>query len=210
MARQVVYAITFKKKDTDDPGEEIEQEIPFLKQYTVFCADQCEGCPSTSTSWRACRRRSWNASSRRSGFSATPRPKSATAGTRPITPSRRTYVQLPPFETFRDAESHAATLAHELTHWTRHPSRLEPRRLRPQTMGRRRLRDGRACCRAWLSAFLCADLAITPEVREDHAELHRPLAQGPERRQAGHLHRRQPRQQGGRLPARSATPQSVA
>lgn len=26
--------------------------------------------------------------------------------------------------TFRDAESHAATLAHELTHWTRHPSRL--------------------------------------------------------------------------------------
>ena len=34
------------------------------------------------------------------------------------------YVRMPPFETFRDAESHAATLAHELTHWTRHTSRL--------------------------------------------------------------------------------------
>ena len=35
------------------------------------------------------------------------------------------YIQLPPFETFRDAESHAATLAHELTHWTKHASRLD-------------------------------------------------------------------------------------
>ena len=32
---------------------------------------------------------------------------------------------MPPFETILDAESHAATLAHELTHRTRHPSRLD-------------------------------------------------------------------------------------
>ena len=29
-------------------------------------------------------------------------------------------VQMPPFESFRDAESFYATLAHEATHWTRH------------------------------------------------------------------------------------------
>ncbi|HTZ01401.1 MAG TPA: zincin-like metallopeptidase domain-containing protein, partial [Xanthobacteraceae bacterium] len=34
------------------------------------------------------------------------------------------YVQMPPFETFHDAESHAATLAHEITHWTKHGKRL--------------------------------------------------------------------------------------
>ena len=34
-------------------------------------------------------------------------------------------VRMPPFETFRDAESHSATLAHELAHWTRHKSRLD-------------------------------------------------------------------------------------
>jgi Zincin-like metallopeptidase len=34
------------------------------------------------------------------------------------------YVQMPPFESFHDAESHAATLAHELTHWTKHGKRL--------------------------------------------------------------------------------------
>lgn len=34
------------------------------------------------------------------------------------------YVHMPPFETFIDAESHAATLAHELIHWPRYPSSL--------------------------------------------------------------------------------------
>ena len=30
------------------------------------------------------------------------------------------FVQMPPFEAFRDAESYYAALAHECTHWTRH------------------------------------------------------------------------------------------
>ena len=29
-----------------------------------------------------------------------------------------------PIEAFQDAESYYATLAHEMTYWTRHPSRL--------------------------------------------------------------------------------------
>jgi antirestriction protein ArdC len=35
------------------------------------------------------------------------------------------YVQLPPFEAFRDAESYYATMAHEYVHLTKHPSRLD-------------------------------------------------------------------------------------
>ena len=31
-------------------------------------------------------------------------------------------IQLPVPEAFRDAESYAATKAHELTHWTKHPA----------------------------------------------------------------------------------------
>jgi antirestriction protein ArdC len=34
-------------------------------------------------------------------------------------------IQITPFESFRDAENYYATLAHETTHWTRHPSRLD-------------------------------------------------------------------------------------
>lgn len=77
------------------------------------------------------------------------------------------YVRMPPFETFRDAESHAATLAHELTHWTRHPSRLN------RDFGRKKFADEGYAMEELVaelgSAFLCADLQITPEVREDHA-----------------------------------------
>ncbi len=31
---------------------------------------------------------------------------------------------MPPFEAFCNAESYYATLAHESTHWTKHPSRM--------------------------------------------------------------------------------------
>jgi antirestriction protein ArdC len=77
------------------------------------------------------------------------------------------YVQMPPFKCFRDAESHAATLAHELTHWTRHSSRLN------REFGRKRWGDEGYAMEELVAelgaAFLCADLSITPEVREDHA-----------------------------------------
>jgi antirestriction protein ArdC len=77
------------------------------------------------------------------------------------------YVQMPPFETFRDAESHAATLAHELTHWTKHERRLD------RDMGRVRWGDEGYAKEELVAelgaAFICADLEITPEVQADHA-----------------------------------------
>lgn len=75
------------------------------------------------------------------------------------------HIQMLPFEVFPDAESYYATLAHETTHWTRHPSRLE------LDVGRKRWGD-EGYAREELvaergSAFLAADLGLTPEVRED-------------------------------------------
>ncbi len=74
---------------------------------------------------------------------------------------------MPPYETFCDIESHAATLAHELTHWTRHKSRLD------RDLGRKKYGDAGYAMEELVaelgSAFLCADLKITPEIRDDHA-----------------------------------------
>jgi antirestriction protein ArdC len=74
---------------------------------------------------------------------------------------------LSPFETFQDAESYAATLAHELTHWTKHGKRLA------RDMGRVKWGDEGYAKEELVAelgaAFLCADLGITPEVRPDHA-----------------------------------------
>ena len=77
------------------------------------------------------------------------------------------HVQLPPFESFRDAESYYATLAHETTHWTRNPSRLN------REFGRKHWDDEGYAMEELVaelgSAFLSADLELTPELRDDHA-----------------------------------------
>jgi antirestriction protein ArdC len=69
-------------------------------------------------------------------------------------------IQLPVPEAFRDAESYAATKAHELTHWTKHPSRLD------RDFGGTRFGDAGYAREELVAelgaAFLCADLGITP------------------------------------------------
>lgn len=76
------------------------------------------------------------------------------------------FVQMPPRESFVDAESYCATLVHELTHWTSHPTRLA------RELGKR-FGDQAYAAEELIaemgSAFLCADLGITPETRDDHA-----------------------------------------
>jgi antirestriction protein ArdC len=88
-------------------------------------------------------------------------------GTRAYYAEGADYVQMPPFETFRDAESYAATLAHEVMHWTKHETRLA------RDFGRVRHGDEGYAKEELVaelgSAFLGADLELTPEVREDHA-----------------------------------------
>jgi antirestriction protein ArdC len=72
---------------------------------------------------------------------------------------------------FRDAESYYAVRAHETIHWTRHCSRLD------REFGRKRFGDEGYAMEELVaelvaelgSAFLSADLELTPEVREDHA-----------------------------------------
>ncbi|MBE0613791.1 MAG: antirestriction protein, partial [Burkholderiales bacterium] len=75
-------------------------------------------------------------------------------------------IQLPPPEAFKDAGSYAATKAHELTHWTAHPRRCD------RVLGKR-FGDHAYAAEELIAelgaAFLCADLGITPEPREDHA-----------------------------------------
>ena len=79
----------------------------------------------------------------------------------------RDIVQMPELNHFRDAESYYATLAHEMTHWTRHSSRLD------RDLGRKRFADAGYAMEELVAeigaAFLCADLGITPETRDDHA-----------------------------------------
>lgn len=164
----VVYADRITRTATDTKGEEVEKSVPFLKGYTVFNAEQCYGLPAHYTT-----RAEAPALPLAQRIDAADRFFTATGadirhgGTRAYYAEGADFVQMPPFETFQDAESHAATLAHELTHWTKHPKRLA------RDMGRIKWGDegyAREELVAELgAAFLCADLGITPDVRPDHA-----------------------------------------
>jgi antirestriction protein ArdC len=164
----VVYANRITRTETDEKGAEQIREIPFLKGYTVFNAEQCEGLPAQYSAKAEPPALPPAARIERADrFFAATCAEIRYGGTRAYYAEGPDYVQMPPFETFRDAESFAATEAHELIHWTKHERRLA------RDMGRIRWGDegyAREELVAELgSAFLCADLEITPEVREDHA-----------------------------------------
>jgi antirestriction protein ArdC len=42
----VVYADKITRTETNASGEDVEQEIPFMKGYTVFNCEQIEGLPA--------------------------------------------------------------------------------------------------------------------------------------------------------------------
>jgi antirestriction protein ArdC len=164
----VVYADRIKRTETDAKGEQAEHEIPFLKGYTVFNVEQCENLPAKYTG--RIEQPILSPMERLEGadrFFAATGADIRHGGTRAYYAEGSDFVQMPPFETFCDAESYAATLAHELTHWTKHDKRLA------RDMGRTKWGDegyAREELVAELgSAFLCADLGITPETRAGHA-----------------------------------------
>jgi antirestriction protein ArdC len=164
----VVYANSITGTEADDQGEETEREIHYLKGYTVFNVEQIDGVPehyygtpevqNTTPVERI---------AYAEAFFAATKADIRYRGDRAFYSNDGDYIQMPVIEAFRDAESFYATLAHESTHWTKYPSRLD------RSFGRKSWGDvgyAREELVAELaSAFLCADLGITPEVRDDHA-----------------------------------------
>ena len=163
----VVYASTFRKTETNDAGEESEAEIPFLKEYAVFNAEQCEGLPERFYAMKEEPNSTIERIAHADEFFRNTGARIEEGGNQAFYRISDDVVRMPKLETFRDAESHAATLAHELTHWTRHSSRLD------RDLGRKRFGDAGYAMEELVaelgSAYLCADLSITPEDREDHA-----------------------------------------
>ncbi|HEX3885379.1 MAG TPA: zincin-like metallopeptidase domain-containing protein [Stellaceae bacterium] len=163
----VVYANRITRTETGDQGEEIAREIPFLKGYTVFNAEQIDNLPPHFTAPAAPTLDPVTHIAHAEGFFATTGADIRHGGNQAYYVPSRDFVQMPPFETFKDAESYYATLAHECTHWTRHEKRLY------RDFGRKRWGDEGYAAEELVaelgSAFLCADLALTPEPRADHA-----------------------------------------
>lgn len=163
----VVYANTITRTEENSDGEEVEHAIPFMKGYNVFNVEQIDGLPSHYYQLAEPVLDPVERIDHAESFFAATKADIRHGGNQAYYAIGSDRIQLPPFESFRDAESYYATLAHETTHWTRHPSRLD------RDFGRKRWGDEGYAQEELVaelgSAFLCADLGITPEVRDDHA-----------------------------------------
>jgi len=164
----VVYADSITRKETDGKtGDEIEREIPFLQGYIVFNVEQIEGLPEIFYAKAAPTRDPVARIEHAENFFGSMGATIRHGGNQAYYAQELDYVQMPAFEAFRDAESYYSTLAHELTHWTKHPQRLD------RDFGRKSWGDegySREELVAELgSAFLCADFELCQEPREENA-----------------------------------------
>ena len=164
----VVYAGTVTRMELNEQtGEESERGIPFLKSYSVFNADQIEGLPARFIKPPVVILDNSQRIEQVDQFVARTGAAVRNGGTMAFYQLERDMVQMPDFQAFREPEGYYATLLHELTHWTRHESRLD------RSFGRERWGDEGYAAEELVAelgaAFLCADLQITPTVRKDHA-----------------------------------------
>ncbi|TBC69655.1 ArdC family protein [Rhizobium ruizarguesonis] len=164
----VVFASSFIRTETTETGTEIEQDIPFLKTYTVFNTDQIAGlngrfdeiAPGGDPMSRI---------GDAGRFFANTGALIRHGGTAAYYAAQRDYIQMPCLDAFRDDAAYVAILSHEMTHWTGAPRRLDRDLSRYAKDRSDRARE--ELIAELGSAFLCADLGIVPELepRPDHA-----------------------------------------
>src|SRR5271154_3487525 len=164
----VVYANSITRTEHDDKtGEDAEREIPYLKGYTVFNVEQIDGLPEIYHAKAVPTLDPVPRIERVEKFFAAMNATIKHGGNRAYYTQELDYVQMPDFVAFKDAESYYATLAHELTHWTKHPARLA------RDLGRKSWGDSGYAAEELVaelgSAFVCADHNLPQESREENA-----------------------------------------
>jgi antirestriction protein ArdC len=163
----VVYANAITRTEEGDNGEETEREIHYMKGYTVFNVEQIEGLPGEYYGKPEVQLTPVERIAHAEEFFQATKADIRYRGDRAYYSQDGDYIQMPVIEAFRDAESFYATLAHESAHWTKHPARLDRSFNRKSWGDEGYAREELVAELA--SAFLCADLGLTPEVRDDHA-----------------------------------------
>lgn len=163
----VVYAGALTKTEANDNGEEQEREIRFLKGYSVFNVEQIEGLPAHYTATHPETLNEDERDDRAETFFAATGADIRHGGNSAHYAPGPDYVQMPEFSSFKDAGAYYATLAHECTHWTRHPTRLD------RDLGRKSWGDAGYAMEELVAelgaAFLCADLGLDPRIEDNHA-----------------------------------------
>jgi len=125
---QVVFWKMLRREEEID-GEKSVKTFPMLRLYTLFNVEQCDidlgQAEDRAVLPEVERDAVLEDFLRQTGANIRP------GGTRAAFSPVLDYIMIPRPETFCDTGAYYATLLHELTHWTGHPSRLD------RTFGRR-------------------------------------------------------------------------
>lgn len=165
-AAKVVYFNRVSREIETDNGEREEVEIPFLKAYAVFNAEQIDGLPDKYQRKPLPREEAPSPIPAAEDFFARVGVEIRHGGDRAYCSRATGHIQMPHLADFVDAESYYATLAHETVHWSGHEGRLD------REFGKR-FGDQAYAAEELVAeigaAFLAADLGLYVEPREDHA-----------------------------------------
>lgn len=163
----VCYADRFTPKGEEERARDEDREVrqvAFLKRFTVFNVDQCDGLPEALTQvpeLPAERETIPHAEALIAATGADVR----IGGSEAFYSPSADFVQVPPQQAYREQINWYRTVLHELGHWTGHGSRLR----RDFSGGFGSALYAREELVAELaSAFVCASLSIRPTVR--HAD----------------------------------------
>lgn len=148
-------------------GETGEQVIPFLKSYLVFNTDEIDGLPAQYYGVAPVIARDPIARIEHADtFIANTGAVIHHGGGRAYYRRSTDEIHLPDFDKFSTAAGYYGTTLHELAHWTGAEKRLD--RIKGKVFADPNYAFEELVAEL-SAAYLCADLAITTEPREDHA-----------------------------------------
>ena len=147
------------EQDGDEPGR-----VAFLKRFTLFNVEQCEGLPEDAYAGAAPLPEAEIIPQAERLIEATGA-DFRIGGTKAFYVPSQDFIRVPPQPAFFEQVNYYRTCFHELGHWTGHPSRLA-RDLKGQYGSKDYAREELVAEMA--GAFVCAALQIAPTVR--HAD----------------------------------------
>jgi antirestriction protein ArdC len=170
----VCYADRFTPKGKDmpqgdseraGPGDADHRQIAFLKRFTVFNVDQCEGLPEALYAQDSIGLGERETIPQAEALSAATGADIRTGAPHACYIPSQDRIEVPLQQAYPEKINWYRTVLHELGHWTGHNSRLD----RDQSGGFKSASYAREELVAELcSAFTCAALGIVPTVR--HAD----------------------------------------
>ena len=124
--RRVFFWSTFDKAETNDSGETVIKQIPYLKTYTVFRVDDCDGVtkrwqPKTKDNTVAPIKQAEDIVNQ---YLSREKIELKNERNEAFYSVKQDFINMPIINNFRSSEDYYSTLLHEMIHSSGHPSRL--------------------------------------------------------------------------------------